>query len=712
MRRILPLFALALLPGAAASAAASEKTAPPRFAETTSVVAVEVPVEVTADGQPVRGLTANDFEVYDGRQKQTLTGFEVIDLKLAPAAAAAPTPVPIAGRRHFLLLFDLMNSEPAALASSRQAVLKMVGALQPSDLVAVATYSRSHAARIVLGFTSDRRQVEAAIARLDSPQLYDRSLDPLSLVVQEMEQESQAPTAGAASDRPGAGREGMALDEMRDAARASERNVRQQQVGDVAALTRSFAELAHMLASARGRKYVVYLSEGFDSSLLVGRQENTTGTAQERDFGSMWTGDSDQTFGSSKVQNDLERMLAEFRRTDCVIQAVDIGRLRAGGDQAPRASGIDTLVMMAKDTGGEIYQNYNDLGAAMGKMLERTSVTYLLTFQPDDLKPDGKYRKLTVKLKNGPKGAEIVYRPGYYAPLPFAQQAALERRLQTAELVVGAQDAGTIDAAVLAAPFRVGGEKAYVPLIVEVDGRSLLAGQSGDVVATELYAYAFDDKGEVRAHLVQSLGFDLKKVRGALEQSGFKFYGHLELAPGSYSVRVVVRNGSTGAAAMRVLPLTVAASAESAPIVLPPFFPEPPGRWLMVREPQGQGQPAVPYPFIGKQDAFIPAAGPRVPGQGDTAVCVMAYNLGDASLAVEGHLEGPDGKPVAGGKLKISERVRSASGADRLLGSLHTEGVPPGRYTLRVQVKSGGREVPAPPVAVEVTAGSGAAGAP
>ena len=34
------------------------------FTESTDVVVVEVPVQVIRDGTPVRGLTADDFEVY------------------------------------------------------------------------------------------------------------------------------------------------------------------------------------------------------------------------------------------------------------------------------------------------------------------------------------------------------------------------------------------------------------------------------------------------------------------------------------------------------------------------------------------------------------------------------------------------------------------------------------------------------------------------
>ncbi|HEY7215434.1 MAG TPA: hypothetical protein VIC28_12440, partial [Thermoanaerobaculia bacterium] len=92
------------------------------FSGATEVVVVEVPVQVVKDGEPVRGLTANDFEVFDGRRKVPVTGFEVLDLATAaPAGAAAEAQIPASARRHFLMLFDLSFSEPKALAKARDA---------------------------------------------------------------------------------------------------------------------------------------------------------------------------------------------------------------------------------------------------------------------------------------------------------------------------------------------------------------------------------------------------------------------------------------------------------------------------------------------------------------------------------------------------------------------------------------------------------------
>ncbi len=174
----------------------------------------------------------------------------------------------------------------------------------------------------------------------------------------------------------------------------------------VSALTRSFADLARMMAAVEGRKYVVYLSEG--STAASSRALRMIRSGQSRPL-PRWRGTSRRSapksmFGDSKTLNEVEAMLEEFRRADCAVQAVDIGGLRAEGEQGARRGGKDSLLQIARGTGGELFENTNNLGGAMQSMLKRTSVTYVLAFQPDKLKLDGGYHRLKVELKNQPRG--------------------------------------------------------------------------------------------------------------------------------------------------------------------------------------------------------------------------------------------------------------------------------------------------------------------
>jgi VWFA-related protein len=697
-------------------APAAEKT----FSDSTDVVVVEVPVQVLRDGEPVRDLKASDFEVYEGRRKLPVTGFEVLDLNAVPDKPGFKPAKPVAARRHFLLLFDLGFSSPKAIGQAREAAADLVKGLHPVDLVAVASYTPSKGPQLLLGFTSDKDQIARALDMLGQPQMFDRVPDPLRLVLG-----SGGPSGGGGGGGGGGrgGTGGARAAERKEALAdafgegdtpflsaiagpmaQSDRAVRQRAV---TAMTRGYADLAKAMSGLYGRKYVVLFSEGFDSTLFQGTanmdEQNTMAAASAA--GAIWGVDSEQRYGSTKTSNDLEKMLEEFRRGDCVIQTVDIGGLRErGGAETQWAGGRDSLFAIADGTGGELYENFNDLSAAMSQMLKRTSVTYVLAFQPEGLKRDGAYHRLRVELKGSPKGTRLVHRPGYYAPRPIGELNTTERMLQTAQQVLGGVEGG-IPVSVLAAPFPVTGADtglAYVPVLLEVAGPALLAGQpAGQPLPAEIYVYALDAEGAVKDFVSQTIGLDLAKVEPALRQSGLKFFGHLDLAPGDYSVRVLVRNGATGVSGLEVA--TVHVPSFTDPILLPAFFPEPAGKWLIVREAVKEGDPQVPYPFMAGEQPFIPASLPVLGSGEEAAVSLVGYHLKDGDLQAEAKVLTADGREAGEAELRVVKRFgRGADGADRVTAALKTPGLRPGDYLLMITLvdPSGGSETSVTPFTV------------
>ena len=695
-----PAPAAAALPSSGASGASGAATAAApatagAFSESTEVTVVQVPVQVVRGGEPVRGLTAADFEVFDGGKRQKLSGFEVLDLAARQGPAVAS--IPPALRRHFLLLFDLSFSEPKSIVRARQMVRGMLPALHPADLVAVATYSAANGPRLVLGFTSDRRQVLTAIDTLGLPQLVDRNPDPLGL----MAAAEAASGAGAVfAAEHGAGKakdlgEAAFIEFLQGEAHITEVANRQQQQAVIGAMARSFTDLARLMAGVHGRKQVIYLSEGFDTSLLQGSetQADQDQMADQSMRGESYKIDSDQRYGTTRGANQLEKMMEAFRRSDCIIQAVDIGGLRAEGDQGPvRPSGEGALFAMAHDTGGELYRNFNDLGAAMGQLLKKTSITYALTFQPEEIKLDGSYHKLRVALKETPatRGAQVFFRSGYYAPKPYRQQSAGERQLAAAETVVGGGDSGVLRTTVLAAPFRTSWQaagKAYVPVVIEADGATLLNGTAGDALAVEVYAYAIDSAGAIQDYFSQSLRFELAKVLPLLDKTGLKFFGHLDLPPGEYNVRVLVRNSGNGDFGLRNQGLVVPAVGKWAAQLLPPFFPERPGRWLMVHEAARGGAPeALPYPFVVRHNVYVPALRPVLSADQQVAVALIGYDLPAGNLKAEARVLSADGTDRGLGELAIDGREPpDAQGAERLTATFRAPaGLQPGEYQLVV----------------------------
>src|SRR4051812_3540249 len=484
LRSPLPGLLLILVPVALAALPAKEPK-PPAFEGSAQVVSVEVPVNVVShDGDPVRGLTAADFEVYDDNDKQVVTSFEVIDLKTmqepgtpgAPEAAAPALPdLRPAARRHFLLLFDLSFSTPTSILKARMAARDFVlNSLHSTDLAAVATYSLETGPRLVVTFTPDRVQLARAVDTLGYRQALDGArADPLRFVIDEPDTALLGLASGSGSASGRDERKDLINQEvyeyLKTIAIAAQKEERSFQMSRISNYSRSLAEVAKALNAVQGRKQIVFFSEGFDSRLLLGRDTTDPDAADDNDkvlFGQSYLVDNDQRFGNTGLQGDINRMLDQFRRADCVIQAVDIGGLRAGADEQARPSGEGALWVMANETGGELFKDANNLRDPLNRVLARTSVTYLLSFERSDLKSDGAYHRLRVKAKL-PPGAKLTHRAGYYAPRPFQQLDPLERNLLASDGIASAAARRDLDLNVLAAPFRATPARAYVPVIIE-----------------------------------------------------------------------------------------------------------------------------------------------------------------------------------------------------------------------------------------------------
>jgi VWFA-related protein len=673
--------------GGPAQGASAVAPAPPggqKFSDTTQVTLVEVPVQVVRNGEPVRGLSAADFTIHEGSKQRAITGFDVVDLS-APASQALSAPIPSAAKRHFLLLFDLSNSNPKSIAKAQAAVRdSLLKNLTASDLAAVAVYSSATGLKLVLGFTSDLRQVLLAVNSLGLGQAPQRvNNDRLVLTVADLADRMVAPPPPVDPDagQASSGRLQAALQQMHQeiqnnistaiisaaaaAALDAQRTNLAQQKNVVAALSRAFTDLARMMEAVSGRKLVVLFSEGFDSTIIQGDedQNNQDAMADATAHGLSMGVEDMQRFGSTRQGNQMAKMLEQFRRSGCVVESIDIGGLRGQDLEGQNPASYEaSLVQIARDTGGELYRNFNDLGEAMNQLARRTAVTYVLSFQPEGLAADGSYHAIKVQLKNAPRGTEVSYRSGYFAPRPYGKRSPIEKSLAAADLLMGSDQGGSIATSVLAAPFRAAANRAYVPVVIEAEGGSLLAGAGGKTVPTEIYVYAIDANGFIQDFFDQFLQLDLDKSGPALRQGGLKFVGHLELPAGEYSLRVLLRNASTGAFGKRALPLSVPAFGPGKPVLLPPLFPEPGGRWALVRESPRGLQKDTAYPFTVGPMTYVPASRPLLrPGQ-DTAVALVGYNLG-AEVATAGKLQSADGHDL--GSLAIRLGSREPGGEDR-----------------------------------------------
>lgn len=707
---ILACFLMLALQSAGAPTRERKPEPAETFRDSSTITLIEVPVQVVdRDGNPVRGLAASDFELSDDGQAQQIAGLEVVDLEtFRPSrveAERAALSLPSSARRRFLLLFDFTFSNPNAVVRSREAARKFVlEGLHPTDLAAVATFSVEQGSRLLVTFTSDRAQLARAIDTLGVSELTQRGvLDPLRFFYEPPESlkvEDVGAASGSTFDANSALSEHL-LSILLERQKIEKTYARTR----ITAWSRGMEDLAKSLGSLDGRKNIVLFTEGFDGSLVFGRDASRNNGAIQTDQqlierGLFWLVDSDNSFGNNAMQSRLREMLEEFRRADSVLQVVDLGGLRTEASTSSAHSNsesdrlkdnVDALFYLANTTGGVLFEQSNDIGTKLTDLLDRSSVTYVLSFYPQNLQSDGSFRKLKVKLRSGagPRAAKLSYRTGYYAPKPYAELHPLERSLLAAEALQTLSPKRDIELRLLAAPFRSGESKAYVPVILEIDGKSLLDGQTGDKAGLEIYVYASTIAGEMRDFRTQVLAIDLQRQRAAIEQRGIKYYAHLDLPAGEFQIRVLVRNNITGKVAVTSQNLEILSSHDTRAQLLPPFFFDTHADWLMVREKtQDSGAPSVVYPFTVNGQTFVPTALPHLLRGQDNKLCLIAYGFGKGPLALQSRIVGTEGLTHPGGKVKLEERtVTGFEGFDKILASFDPESLNAGEYLLEVTLE-------------------------
>ncbi len=701
-------FLLALPAPGAASGPDSGTSRKGSVRASTDITLVEVPVWVTGkDGHPLRGLTKPDFELFDEGRRVDTWDLEVIDLTdFARQTVTPDVSLPPAAQRHFLFLFDLSFSQPINIAKARKAAIDFVRTgMKNGDLGAVATVDVEKGLRLVLSFTTDRDQLATALSTLGLPSLTQPTADPLSLMVY-----NPQPGVGAYAQAQFGARAGPGDVEFADT--LAQFSQMQQQVfdtyvqGRIRSLSRFLSDLARTLNSVRGRKNVIYFSEGFDSKLLSGMTGPNAGQeeAERIIYGEYWRVDSEERYGRSEVRQALDKMFEVFRKTDCVIHSVDVSGLTTGitaeglapddtttpaAHLGSRGRGRDSLFALASETGGELFKNSNDIDKELERLQEETSLVYLLTYTPTDLTEPGRYHSLKVKVKAS--GARPSFRAGYYEPMAYSKLTPVERRLLAAQQIAYGLPRSDIPASALATPLLTEkGTGAIVPLILEIPGAPLVEYAVGERLNLEIYAYATNQALKIKDFLAQTLSLDLARVGKQLAASGIKFYGELFLPPGTYWLKILIRIAETGRSGLLIVPVTVPPHDSRQLFALAPLFHEPPGQWLMVKAVPRAGAPRRPsYPFVSKGESFIPSAGPVLDPSGSTDLSVFVYNAPDGDdVEVSGEISGKGGIPLGPAALKKVALSRAGAGAPlNVLCSFRPENLRKGSYTLRVNVK-------------------------
>ncbi|MFL6290766.1 MAG: tetratricopeptide repeat protein [Thermoanaerobaculia bacterium] len=294
--------------------------------------------------------------------------------------------------------------------------------------------------------------------------------------------------------------------------------------------------------------------------------------------------------------------------------------------------------------------------------------------------------------------------------LSFALQTRPLRGLQgpIATLLTTGQEGGGLPMAALAVPSgqRSADGRTLVPLLVEIEGNGLLTGRRPgerlyeDTQRVEVYAYAMGADGAVHDYLAQGLRLDLAKVGEAVLDGGIKFVGTVSMPAGTGSLRVLVVDPDTLRYSLRVLPLTVP-SAGAGPVLLPPLFSDPRGRWVLARPAEAPEElESSLAPLLVDEGWGLPASLPLLAGGRTRRVALLGRGL-PADSAVTLELRTEAGKKVQEVAGRVVERTRIPGPApERLVCDFDLPKLETGRYRAALVVAGGSARIETPELTV------------
>ncbi|MDQ2980317.1 MAG: VWA domain-containing protein, partial [Acidobacteriota bacterium] len=611
------------------------QTPPPSpVRESAEAVLVEVPVRVVdREGKPIHGLTAKDFDLQDDGRKQEIVACDAIDLAHKQSAGDEPESLNPAARRRFLILFDLTFARPKSVLAARRAAKEFVlSGMEDRDFAAVATFSVEKGVRLLVTFSGDRVQLARAIDTLGISEPSTLASDPLQFLYDVMSTMGGSVSGAERSGRQTEAQAAGMLETLQTLASLERARLDQHARTKVVRLTQALGGLAQALDAVEGRKDIIYLSEGFENRLLSGAKV----TDQEREWtltGESWKVDVEKTFGNSNLQTQVGTMSDLFRRSDCVIHAVDIAGLQAEADVGfSPVRGENALFEIANGTGGEVLRNGNNFQAQLARLIARTNLVYVLAFRPTRTGQSDRFHELKVKVRTS--GARVSARPGYYERKAFRTLTPLERSLSAADVIANEIPISDIPLRLLAAPVPGLRGLASVPVLVEIPGDRFLIQQNGLRASAEIYVYAHDAQNQLRDFFAQTIHVDLTRNRTRLAAGTLKYFGQLSLAPGQYRLRALVRNGETGRMGLAAQSLRVPDFSEKKPYLAPPMFLESSGVGIFIRGPSGVRGSGVTAGdellFPAQSENLVPAALPQVQSGSASRVSVVVYHFSDS----------------------------------------------------------------------------------
>jgi VWFA-related protein len=526
----------------------SSHDTPTTFKVRVNLVLVRVVVR-DSRGKIVPNLKKEDFQLYDNRKLQTISSFSVETPETRTASAVASTAAEgssssadVAGgkavvlpQRFVSMVFDDVHLSMADAVFVRDSATRFFEALAASDRVSLSTTS----GQLTQEFTDDREKLAKVLLGIlphsltshNSHDCPDVSYYQADLIVNRSDQQALAVATEEALQCAFGGDTRMRAAAQSLAQSAASRTLSQGD-NETQYAYRHLEDVVRRLASMPGQRVLVLVSPGFITTTM---------------------------------QSEASEMVDRATRANIVINTIDARGLYAPdvmGDIADpprdtfRTVGYKTsyrvaaqfaqeevLAQLADGTGGKFFHNRNDVDEAMREAGAAPAYSYLLGFSPQNLKIDGRFHALKVALTSKGK-FEIRARHGYFAPKTLTDPVEATK-LEIQEALFSQEEIRDLPVELQTQFFKKDDAQARLAVLTHFDLKGIhfqkLLGRNNDQLT--IVTGIFDENGNFVTGLSKIVDMNLLDTTYTrLSRSGFTVKTSFDVKPGTYLVRLVVRD--------------------------------------------------------------------------------------------------------------------------------------------------------------------------
>ena len=529
---------------------------------------------VDRDGNFVRGLKRDDFQLTEDGKPQKINTFGMVDIPVAPIRRPefmGPDALPIEADvvsneqvldgRLYLILLDDYHTAPLRTQLvknlARRFVLEKLG---PNDQAAVIPTSG-----ILRGsqeFTQNRRLLLEAIGNFVGQKTTSAALSKTDARSREVADSQANNDAG----QP---------DPVSPENRYTEDPDAPERTYKARAALNSLRSIAEWMSAIQGRrKAIIYISEGVDYNLydmFVGSRpdvfnfENFNMIQQE-------TWDTIQAASRSNVQIYPvdPRGLTNLAQENIEISGLPLLGLRLGPEtlnQELQTSQMN-LRQLAEETGGVAAVGTNDMDKAFDRIVQENSSYYVLGYYSTNEKRDGRLRRIAVKV-NGYPDPQITFRKRYVAARgrapkntaagkPLDAAAGLTSELMQA--MAAPLPMTGLQLRLQAVAQKGTGKNTNLRVIVQTSGKDLTFKQNNGVFSTKL-SFSLGVFGkDGKSVFAERPDADLNlrpETHARVIKSGVRLMRQISVAPGRYQLRVAAQDSSKAKQGTAILDIDV-----------------------------------------------------------------------------------------------------------------------------------------------------------